>query len=251
MHDGAVAMTELRVPGDDIDAALNRLATVVLSAETTDAILSMVVTLATSTLAAADGASVSLQRVDRVLETSHATSTVMRTLDDLQYETGEGPCVAAMRDGQRHHIDITGMKEQWPTFTAAAASHGVNTILSTPLAVDGRVSGALNLYSNRRSAYGPDQVRNAQSLADQASVVVDNALAYSISESTNQHLRNALDSRTVIGQAQGVVMATLACGADDAFARLRRASQNANQKLRDISAQVVDGTLPANDLPAP
>ncbi len=244
-------MTKLLAPDDGLDAALNRLATVVLSAETTDAILSMLVTLATSSLAAADGASVSLRREGQVLETSHATSTVMRSLDDLQYDTGEGPCVAAMRDGQRHHIDITSMQEQWPTFTAAAASHGVNTILSTPLAVDGRVSGALNLYSNRPSAYGPDQVRGAQSLADHASVVVDNALAYSISESTNQHLHDALDSRTVIGQAQGVIMATLSCSADDAFARLRRASQNANQKLRDIAAQVVDGSLPANDLPTP
>ncbi len=242
-------MSELRTSDDHLATALHRLSTVVLSSETTDAILSMLVTLATSSLAAADGASFSLRREGEILETSHATSAVMRSLDDLQYETGEGPCVAAIRDGQRHHIDIAGVADSWPRFAAAAASHGVQTVLSTPLAVDDRVSGALNLYSLRSSSFGPDQVLAAQSLADHASVVVDNALAYDISETTNRHLRDALDARTVIGQAQGIIMTTFSCTAEEAFARLRHVSQHTNQKLRDVAAQVVDGSLPATDLP--
>jgi hypothetical protein len=52
-------------------------------------------------------------------------------------------------------------------------------------------------------------------------------------------LRLALESRAVIEQAKGVLMATAGCSADEAFELLRRQSQHENRKLRDIAAEVV------------
>jgi AmiR/NasT family two-component response regulator len=53
-------------------------------------------------------------------------------------------------------------------------------------------------------------------------------------------MRAAMATRAVIDQAIGVVMAQNRCGPDDAFAILRRASQNRNQKLRDLAREMVE-----------
>ncbi|OSC50183.1 antitermination regulator, partial [Streptomyces sp. 4F] len=52
-------------------------------------------------------------------------------------------------------------------------------------------------------------------------------------------LQATLRSRTVIDQAMGVIMGQQRCGADDAFAFLRAASQNRNIKLRDLCVQLI------------
>jgi hypothetical protein len=51
-------------------------------------------------------------------------------------------------------------------------------------------------------------------------------------------LRIALESRAVIEQAKGIVMATVRCDADAAFALLVEQSQHENRKLRDIAREL-------------
>ena len=52
-------------------------------------------------------------------------------------------------------------------------------------------------------------------------------------------LEQALQSRTVIDQAIGIIMAESRCDADQAFATLTRASNNRNIKLRDLASEIV------------
>lgn len=59
------------------------------------------------------------------------------------------------------------------------------------------------------------------------------------------HLGKALDSRTVIGQAMGIIMARRGLSADQAFHTLSRASQNHNVKLVRLAQLLVSD--PAND----
>jgi AmiR/NasT family two-component response regulator len=60
----------------------------------------------------------------------------------------------------------------------------------------------------------------------------------------NRHLLEALESRDVIGQAKGIMMARHGISADQAFDELRGASQRNGRKLRDVAAEVVDGLAP-------
>lgn len=58
-------------------------------------------------------------------------------------------------------------------------------------------------------------------------------------------LKVALLSNRRIGQAMGVIMATAKVTEDEAFDRLRQASQNQNRKLRHVADDVVaTGELP-------
>jgi LmbE family N-acetylglucosaminyl deacetylase len=61
-----------------------------------------------------------------------------------------------------------------------------------------------------------------------------------------ESLRERLASQPIIEQAKGMIMASSHCDEDVAFDILRRASQRANVKLREVARQVVmSNTAPA------
>jgi hypothetical protein len=53
------------------------------------------------------------------------------------------------------------------------------------------------------------------------------------------NLRHAIESRDLIGQAKGVIIAASRCSADEAFEVLREQSQHQNRKLAEIAAEIV------------
>lgn len=51
-------------------------------------------------------------------------------------------------------------------------------------------------------------------------------------------MKAAMQPRSVVDQALGVIMGKRRCSADEAFGVLRSASQNRNMKLRDLCAEL-------------
>src|ERR1700730_19298613 len=64
------------------------------------------------------------------------------TVDAVQYELDNGPCLHAMRDGHVVRIDDTTDKARWPEFERRAASHGIRSCLALALRAEGRRVGA-------------------------------------------------------------------------------------------------------------
>jgi GAF domain-containing protein len=131
---------------------LSTLAGVVLSEETLDAVLEMIVSLAVSAIPDVYGASVSLARPGKLV-TANATSETVRELDAIQYQAGRGPCVDATRTGERQHAIGETLPARWPAFGSAAAEAGIEAMLSTPVEARGRAVGALNLYAQTQDAF--------------------------------------------------------------------------------------------------
>ena len=68
-----------------------------------------------------------------------------------------------------------------------------------------------------------------------------NASAYWQATQLSEQLGQAMQSRAVIEQAKGILMARSPhLEADEAFDLLRKASQRENVKLRDIAQRIVD-----------
>lgn len=104
--------------------------------------------------------------------------------------------------------------------------------------VGGLVSGPLNLYSLRENAFSTEDIELAGILADQSAALM-------AALTSEEGLREALQTRTLIGQAQGILMERFELDADQAFSVLRRFSQDSNVRLRDIAELLVrSGTLP-------
>jgi anti-anti-sigma factor len=64
-------------------------------------------------------------------------------------------------------------------------------------------------------------------------------------------LSAALESRAVIDQAQGVIMAQNRCGSEQAVQILRAASSHRNQKLAEVAAGIVEQVAGSRPAPAP
>lgn len=86
------------------------------------------------------------------------------------------------------------------------------------------------------------QARVAALLADalHAERARDDELAAAVAARDDEidGLQRALESRDVIGQAKGVIMAALRCSADEAFALLVKQSQAENRKVVDIATDI-------------
>jgi GAF domain-containing protein len=164
---------------------------------------------------------------------------VAATVDAVQYELDNGPCLHAMRDGHVVRIEDTTDKARWPEFERRAASHGIRSCLALPLRSEGKRIGALNLYARDASAFGPSEAQRAAHFAESASSALTIAIRLASYAALVEQLRSSLVSRTVIDQALGIVMARESCTHAHAMSILRSASQRSNVKLRDIASAIV------------
>ena len=203
-----------------------------------DEVLRQLVDLAKEALDGADEVSTTLVRNDRAWTAAY-TGELALDADELQYERDYGPCMDAGRTGTT--FLITDMREEtrWPDYAAHVVERGVLSSLSVPLPIQTDVIGALNCYSRKPAAFSTTTIEVAEELAGHVAVAVGNAVAYTEAATLVEQMRKAMDSRSVIDQALGVVMAQNRCDAQAAFAILTRASQNRNVKLREIARATV------------
>jgi GAF domain-containing protein len=176
---------------------------------------------------------------------------VAATVDRVQYELDDGPCLHAMRDGHVVHIQDTADKARWPEFERRAAAHGIRSCLALPLRAEGRRIGALNLYARDAAAFGAAEARRAADFAENASGALTLAIRLASHAALIEQLRASMASRTAIDQALGIVMAREQCTQARAFAILRSASQNSNKKLRDIASAIVTSVSGEPPQPSP
>jgi GAF domain-containing protein len=196
-----------------------------------------------STRVVADGLScgMTLRQRGRPPVTGACSDPLASAADEVQYQTGDGPCLHAMRHAHRVRIHDVSTHGRWPRFGKRAASLGIRSSLSLPLVADGEPVGALNLYSTKPGAFGDAETNRAEKFAGHASGALTLALRLASCNDLTDQLRSSMVSRAVIDQAVGVVMATEHCPQDKAFALLRSMSQNTNVKLRDLAVTIVTG----------
>jgi hypothetical protein len=163
------------------------------------------------------------------------SSPLARDLCELQFRSG-GPAIAVLED-KKPHVDYIADLGEWSELVEVMALHGLEWVVSQPIVPDvGGKVGVFNLYGRQRLADvdGPIQL-----LADHTAGVVTNGLLYSSATELARQLEKALDSRGVIEQAKGVLMAWQGCEPDTAFDILRRVSQRENRKLRVVAEEIV------------
>ena len=218
---------------------LARLAGLALAAPDLDTALVEVTRLAVSVVEPCDGASLTMRRTG-VPAAPIASDEWASRLDALQFVEQEGPCLDCLRLGAIMRSRDLAEDNRFPSYGPRAAEElGARSSLSLPLTADGRTVGALNLYSRVPDAFDNDVVGVGELLAAHASLAVSAATAYYSSRDLAEQMRQALDSRAVIEQAKGVLIAQGGGTADEAFARLVERSQQANRKLRDVAFDVV------------
>lgn len=214
---------------------------------TIDAALRLVTLLAGATVEGADGVSVTLERHGR-LATVASTNDTVRLMDDHQYETGEGPCLAAAAQGHWFHSESLSEEDRWPAFVPRAIEEGIASILSTPLMTADRPVGALNIYSNSERAFGPHQQELAALFASQASGILIDGGTDATDEKLGERILEGLHARETIARAEGVLMARDHVSAERATATLHRAARAAEVAVLQHATEIVASTHSQPDL---
>lgn len=168
--------------------------------------------------------------------TSHSR---VKAMDELQYAYGDGPCLTALRDLVTVYIPTLHEESRWPHYCATAWDEGIRSILSVPLPLEGEASAALNLYAAQTHAFSDEAIHKAEVHAGQASKALRLAVRLAQLTEDRDNLAAALESRTIIDLATGIIMAQNNCNQDTAIKVLRSASNTRNRKLRDVAALLV------------
>jgi GAF domain-containing protein len=212
---------------------------VVLADRRLDDVLGEVTGIAARGIPGAESTSITLVRGDKAFTAAH-TGEMALAADELQYERGYGPCMDAGRAGVVLRVDDMRTEQRWPDYAPRVLEVGVLSSLSLPLPYQGSAIGALDVYSSRPGAFASRESEEAaRTVAEAVAVLVANADAQDRLAEQARNMRLAMESRAVIEQAKGVLMAQRRLDAEAAFEVLREASQRYNRKLRDIALGIV------------
>jgi GAF domain-containing protein len=223
---------------DEVTGHLADLAGVLANEEGLGQVLQRSVDQVASGVPGADMVSVSVLRGD-VAETVAASNAAVWAVDEDQYAAGDGPCLEAARTREVVRTGVSGAERRWPQFARSARRAGVESYLSCPLIIGEEFAGSLNLYSEQPHGFADFDVALLRLYVTAACAAIDNARRYARARQLAGQLSQALDSRAVIDQAIGVLIAQTGITADRAFAELSRRSQNTNVKLREVAAQLI------------
>ena len=205
------------------------------SRSTVDETLQLAVDRATELIPGCDVADLMFIR-DGGTTTPVSSDPVAVTLDQLQAEAREGPCLTAAGELARVVAHDLGHDERWPRFGPRAAELGVRSALSFQLFLlrhEGDRLGALNLFGRRPFAFDQDAIAIGEIFAAHCAAVLASAIS-------QEGATAALRSRDVIGQAKGILMERHDLSANEAFSLLRAASQRQHVKLRELAERVAE-----------
>jgi anti-anti-sigma factor len=206
-----------------------------------DNALRLVLAVARTTVDGADGVSIGLRRHGQ-LATVAASDQTISHMDASQYATGEGPCVAASVEGRGFLVDSLSSETRWPSFIPLARALGINAILSTPLTADDLPVGSINIYSRTVAAFDAQDRALVSVLAVEASAILTDAGLNLSDQERSARFQDALLTRQVIAQAQGVLMERSGITEDRAFTMLRLHSQRTGLPLHRWAQDITDST---------
>ncbi|MCV2491550.1 ANTAR domain-containing protein [Geodermatophilus sp. YIM 151500] len=224
-----------------VATAFARLCLLPLDSSDPQRLLGRLAAVVTAAIPGADASGVSLGS-PRAPERLASDDALAQQFDGLQLQAGEGPCVDAYE--QRSVVvgdDLPG-DPRWPGL-ARADPHtaGVRSVLALPIPVQDRHVGVLNVYARGRDVFSAHAVRIGELVVVAVGAVFEAVEERRSLQELSRHLNRALESRAVIDQAKGMVMARHGGTADAAFARLVAYSSRHNVKLRDVAALLVRG----------
>jgi transcriptional regulator with GAF, ATPase, and Fis domain len=237
---------------EDLLESLTELGRTLAEDESVQETLGSILTLTTRLVPGCHAASVTVLDDDEKPATVAATDAEQEELDRRQYALRDGPCLDAARRQIINNWSLAEAEQSWPEFSALATEMGLRSYLAAGLGLGGHRLGALNLSSRGQDGFDRLDEGLVGLFVPLASAAIVTVSRYEQARELATQLSQALSSRAVIDHAIGIIMAESKCPAGQAFAVLRRASNNRRMKLRELAAEIVTrvgGQPPAEDAP--
>lgn len=216
------------IEGDDVEATLDRFVTRVVRT---------VPDCQEAAIAVLSGAGPEVVSSHRVA----ADPRVEQARDELskQLVRRGGPLHDVLTYGEPRHVADASADPRWPEFSAALVKADISSCLLLPLPATRGSAGAFALFSSKVGAFEDTTYDVALLFALHAGVAFDNAQLFHHASALVEQLQTALETRELIGQATGLLMHRYGLASDVAFQVLKRGSQTANTKLREVAGQLI------------
>ncbi|TPG12945.1 GAF and ANTAR domain-containing protein [Pedococcus bigeumensis] len=215
--------------------AFASLAKLVYAGSASQEVLDAICRTAIEIIPGAHHACISTLDANEQLHTQASTDDIASTMDRLESEAHEGPCLdSIVEDSVQHDADITD-DTKWPRLAELTVSRTpVRGMLGYQL-MDGLGSrAAFNVFSDTPGALTTESVDVGAVLAAFTSV----ALAAAERQTSAENLRRGLESNREIGKAIGLLMAAHKVSDEEAFQILRSASSRTNTKLAALADKI-------------
>ncbi|GGI05188.1 GAF and ANTAR domain-containing protein [Egicoccus halophilus] len=186
----------------------------------------------------ADGAGVMLSGRNG-LGFASATDQDVVDAEVTQDRVREGACHEAYQINQPIVVDDLRDTGRWQEYRERTLRLGFLAVLGMPLNAAGQTIGVLDVYRRSAGPWTAADREAAEVLATIAAGYILHANQLRAQHELAEQLQQALESRDLIGQAKGLLMARHRIDAEEAFQLLRKTSQDTNLKLRDVAAKLV------------
>jgi hypothetical protein len=199
-------------------------------------------------LTGVDGAAVTVLSSSSARELMYATDALAQHLDELQFTSGDGPCVDAFLSGSPVLCNNTADPEHadsWPGFSSDAERSGVGGVYAFPLRGGRRVFGVLELYRRAPSSLTQFQLDAAVASSDAIAL----SLLDELSLEENSHTGGMVNAfhRPEVNQAVGMIAVQLNVSVADALSRLRATAYSSGKPIWDVADDVVHRRLRFSD----
>lgn len=181
---------------------------------------------------------VTLQRRKRTMTVAGSSPRAV-ALDLIEQSIGDGPCILALRTKSPVVLADVATDARWPEYQRQLAVHGCHSTLGIPLQIGGGSIAALNFFASGTEVFTEEVVAEAAGFADLAGRALGLAVRIGTAQTRAEDLQAAMEHRTSIDLACGVIMAQNRCSQNEAMAILTKVSSNRNQKLRDVATEIL------------
>jgi GAF domain-containing protein len=188
-----------------------------------------------------DGAGLLLLSEDGALRYVAASDEPGRMLEALQEQFGEGPCIDAFLEGEPVLAGDLGADPRWPSVGPLAAGHGIRAVLGVPINLREGPVGTLNVYAAQPHRWDQSDVAAIQAYARVIASLLRAAVRAHVSGKAAVQLQQALDHRSLIEQAKGVLMERRGLDQQAAFELLRSNARSTRRRLDEVARQTVKG----------
>ncbi|UUL77453.1 GAF and ANTAR domain-containing protein [Pseudarthrobacter sp. Fe7] len=161
-------------------------------------------------------------------------------IDRIEQSLGDGPCIDALDTGVPVLLGNVSSDPRWPEYGSALAAAGIASALGIPMKLDDDAGAVLDFFAPVSGLFSEQAVADGVRFGEMAGKALRLAVRIASADQRAENLRAAMDTRTVIDVACGIIMAQNKCSKDQAFELLRSASNTRNQKLNEIAEALVN-----------
>ena len=181
---------------------------------------------------------VTLKRRRRTATVGGSSPKAVR-LDQIEQSIGDGPCIEALRIKAPVLLSNMDTDPRWPAYRDALAAEGCRGTLGVPLELGDDSAAALNFFAFSSGVFTESVIQEASEFAEIAGGAVRLAVRLGTAQTLAEDLTAAMESRTSIDLACGVIMGQNRCSQAEAMAILTKVSSNRNQKLRVVAEEML------------